>query len=139
MSFLIDHENTLPKNYAIQKCITFGKHVQDYCFITLDVPSSIVSVPISSSCLIIFCFFLIKIKSIFQFVCSLFWLIQTFNRPLFFPSEMSTWIPDWYNHAVHTNPFFVIFFLMFFHFHRNPPVKPAVFGLCLHSSAYIAW
>ncbi|XP_065201898.1 androgen-dependent TFPI-regulating protein-like [Planococcus citri] len=112
MSFLIDHVDNLPKTSPLRRIVMFGKRVQDYCFITLDVPSSI-------------------------FVCSLFWLIQTLNRPLFFPSEMSNWIPDWYNHAVHTNPFFVIFFLMFFNFHRNPPVTKAVFGLCLLSSAYI--
>lgn len=46
MSFLIDHEDNLPKKDVVQKFIKFGKNIQDYCFITLDVPSSIVSMKV---------------------------------------------------------------------------------------------
>lgn len=44
MSFVIDHEENLPNREIVHKLVKFGKHVQDYCFITLDVPSSVVSV-----------------------------------------------------------------------------------------------
>lgn len=48
MSFLIDHFDTPPKKSSSRKMITLIKHVQDYCFITLDVPSSVVGIQLST-------------------------------------------------------------------------------------------
>lgn len=70
-------------------------------------------------------------------VCVMFWAICAVNKPLLFPNEMNNWIPDWYNHAVHTNPIVLTLFDMATTKHRLPKLIESTAGLFAMSGSYV--
>lgn len=111
MTVITDNANSFPTIGKSKKLLELIKYVQDYCFITLDAPSSV-------------------------YVCGIFWTICFVNKPLFFPAEMEAWVPDWYNHAVHTMPAPLIILQMFLYPHHNPPITRVIIGLVAHCLMY---
>ncbi|VVC45195.1 FAR-17a/AIG1-like protein [Cinara cedri] len=71
-------------------------------------------------------------------VCVMFWVICVVNKPLLFPNEMKNWVPDWYNHAVHTNPIVLTLFEMVTTDHRLPKMIESTAGLFALSGSYVA-
>ncbi|XP_050520467.1 androgen-induced gene 1 protein-like isoform X2 [Daktulosphaira vitifoliae] len=73
------------------------------------------------------------------YVCLFFWTICAVNKPLLFPKEMSQWIPDWYNHAVHTNPIVLSLLEMITTKRKVPKFSKSLISLCSLGGSYILW
>ncbi|XP_050423558.1 androgen-dependent TFPI-regulating protein-like [Adelges cooleyi] len=71
------------------------------------------------------------------YVCLLFWAICAVNKPLLFPDSMNQWIPDWYNHAVHTNPVVLTLYDIVTTKHSIPKMTKSVAGLFALSGSYV--
>lgn len=69
----------------------------------------------------------------------MFWAISAVNKPLLFPIEMNNWIPEWYNHAVHTNPIVFTLFEMATTRHHPPEMSKSTAGVFAMSGSYVAW
>lgn len=69
----------------------------------------------------------------------MFWAIQAVNKQLLVPADMIDWIPDWYNHAVHTNPLVFTLFEVVSGEHRLPNMGACTAGLFALSGSYVAW
>ncbi|XP_025409632.1 androgen-induced gene 1 protein-like [Sipha flava] len=108
----VDFANSGPGKLWIKPHLRQNKKIRDFVFISLVFPVSIV-------------------------VCVMFWIICAINKPLLFPNEMSKWIPDWYNHAVHTNPIALTLFDMATTKHQLPKKIDSTAGLFLLSGSYV--
>lgn len=80
-----------------------------------------------------------SVRRVSQEVCGMFWAVCAVNKPLLFPNEMHNWIPEWYNHAVHTNPIVFTLFDMATADHRPPGVTASAAGLFALSGSYVTW